>query len=206
MIPQGAFLAKIDLKAAYRKVPVHPQDHYLLGIPGRTRYSATRSFFWSEICPIIFNAVVDTLAWAMLCVGIPEFVHYLDGFLFWAPDYLPCSLMLETAARLSARLGPPVEHSKVEGPATTLTFLGIEIDTVSRELRLPRLKLARLKDTVEHWATRHSMTKHQLEVLIGQLNDAAQVVPTGHPFLRNLLDAKSLLSKPRHFMRAAVLT
>ena len=32
MIPQGAFLAKIDLKAAYRKVPVHPQDHYLLGI------------------------------------------------------------------------------------------------------------------------------------------------------------------------------
>ena len=162
--------------------------------------------FWSEICPIIFNAVVDTLAWAMLCVGIPDFVHYLDSFLFWAPDYPPCSLVLETAARLSARLGPPVEHSKVEGPATTLTFLGIEIDTVSRELRLPRLKLARLKDTVEHWATRHSMTKHQLEVLIGQLNDAAQVVPTGHPFLRNLLDAKSLLSKPRHFMRAAVLT
>ena len=87
----------------------------------------------------------------------------------------------------------------MEGPAATLTFLGIEIDTVSRELRLPRLKLARLKDTVEHWATKCSMTKHQLEVLIGQLNDAAQVVPTGRPFLRNLLDAKSLLSKPRHF-------
>ena len=43
------------------------------------------------------------------------------------------------------------------------------------------------------------MTKHQLEVLIGQLNDAAQVVPTSCPFLRNLLVAKSLLSKPHHF-------
>ena len=148
---------------------------------------------------LVFNAVIDALAWAMLCVGIPDLVHYLDGFLFWAPDYLTCSLTLETAARLSARLGPPLEHSKVEGPATTLTFLGIEIDTVSRELRLLRLKLARLKDTVEHWATRCSMTKHQLKVLIGQLNDTAQVVPTGHPFLRNLLVAKSLLSKPRHF-------
>ena len=41
--------------------------------------------------------------------------------------------------------------------------------------------------------------KAQLEVLIGQLNDAAQVVSTGRPFLRNLLDAKSLLSKPQHF-------
>ena len=32
MIPKGAFLAKIDLKAAYRKVLVHPEDQYLIGI------------------------------------------------------------------------------------------------------------------------------------------------------------------------------
>ena len=127
--------------------------------------------------------------------GYPRPFHYPDDFLFLAPDYLTCSLTLETAAHLPARLGLPVEPSKVEGPATTLTFFGIEVDTVSRELRLPRLKLTRLKATVEHWATRHSMTKHQLEVLIGQLNDAAHVVSTGHPFLRNLLDAKSLHSK-----------
>ena len=137
----------------------------------------------------------------MLCLGIPDLVHYLDNFLFWAPDYLTCSLMLETAARLSARLGLPVEPSKAVGPTTSLTFLSIEVDTVSRELRLPRLKLAKLKDTVEHWASRRSTTKHQLEVLFGQLNDAAQVVPTGRPFLRNLLDAKSSLSKPHHSTR-----
>ena len=117
--------------------------------------------FGLRSAPIIFNAVADALAWAMLCVGIPDLVHYLDDFLFWAPDYLTCSLTLETAARLSARLGLPVEPSKVEGPATSLTFLGIEVDTVSRELRLPRLKLARLKDTVEHWKSGRSMTKHQ---------------------------------------------
>ena len=202
MIPQGAFLAKIDLKAAYRKVPVHPEDQYLLGISWKDQIFCDRVLpFGLRSAPIIFNAVADALAWAMLCVGIPDLVHYLDDFLFWAPDYLTCSLTLETAARLSARLGLPVEPSKVEGPATSLTFLGIEVDTVSRELRLPRLKLARLKDTVEHWATRRSMTKHQLEVLIGQLNDAAQVVPAGRPFLRNLLDAKSSLSKPHHFTR-----
>ena len=110
--------------------------------------------FGLRSAPIIFNAVADALAWAMLCVGIPDLVHYLDDFLFWAPDYLTCSLTLETAARLSARLGLPVEPSKAEGPTASLTFLGIEVDTVSRELRLSRLKLARLKDTMEHWASR----------------------------------------------------
>ena len=51
-----------------------------------------------------------------------------------SPDYLTCSLTLETAACLSARLGLPVEPSKVEGPATTLTFLGIEVDTFQESL------------------------------------------------------------------------
>ena len=109
MIPQLAFLAKIDLKAAYRKVPVHPEDQYLLGISWNDQIFCARSFLSA---PIIFNAVADALAWAMLCVGIPDLVHYLDDLLFWAPDYLTCSLTLETAARLSARLGLPVEPSK----------------------------------------------------------------------------------------------
>ena len=160
-ILQGAFLAKIDLKAAYRKVPVHPQDHYLLGISWKDQIFCDKVLpFGLRSVPIIFNAVADALAWAMLCVGIPGLVHYLDDFLFWASDYLTCSLTLETVACLSARLGLPVEPSKVEGPPTTLIFLSIEVDTVSREHKLPRLKLARLKDTVEHWATRCSMTKH----------------------------------------------
>ena len=45
MIPQGAFLAKIDLKAAYRKVPVHPEDQYRLGISWKDQIFCTRSFF-----------------------------------------------------------------------------------------------------------------------------------------------------------------
>jgi len=39
----------------------------------------------------------------------------------------------------------PIEQSKLEGPDTCLTFLGIEIDTVKLQLRLPRKKLADLK-------------------------------------------------------------
>ena len=42
------------------------------------------------------------------------------------------------------------------------------------------------------------MTKHQLDVLVGLLLDAAQVVPAGRP---QLIDAKSELKKASHFTR-----
>jgi len=29
---RGAFLTKADIKEAYRMLPVHPQDHHLLGV------------------------------------------------------------------------------------------------------------------------------------------------------------------------------
>lgn len=34
--------------------------------------------------------------------------------------------------------GAPVEEEKCEGPATTLPFLGMELDTVKLEIRLPQ--------------------------------------------------------------------
>ena len=40
---------------------------------------------------------------------------------------------------------------KVEGSSTCLVFLGILIDTVRGELRLPLDKLTRLRDRVKEW-------------------------------------------------------
>ena len=31
-VGQGALLAKLDIKAAYRNIPVHPGDRHLLGM------------------------------------------------------------------------------------------------------------------------------------------------------------------------------
>lgn len=50
-----------------------------------------------------------------------------------------------TTAALSDQLGFPVALSKLEDPATSLTFLGIEIDSVKEELHLPQSKMSALK-------------------------------------------------------------
>ena len=56
---------------------------------------------------------------------------------------------LGTALKLCEELGVPIAAHKTEGPSTVITFLGIEVDTVDRVLRLPEEKLQRLQREVE---------------------------------------------------------
>jgi hypothetical protein len=89
----GAFMAKLDLRSAYRMVPVHSSDQHLLGVRwGSASYCDAALPFGLRSAPIIFNSIADALAWAMKCRGIENVVHYLDDFLFWsneAPQSLP---------------------------------------------------------------------------------------------------------------------
>ena len=75
-----AELVKIDLRNAYRIIPVHPQDHHLLAISweGETYIVP----FGLRSAPKIFSTVADMLAWALHCSGIRHQIHYLDDFLF----------------------------------------------------------------------------------------------------------------------------
>ena len=59
---KGALLAKFDLKAAYRNVPVHPDDRWLFGMLWEDQlYVDTVLPFGLRSAPIIFNAVADAL-------------------------------------------------------------------------------------------------------------------------------------------------
>ena len=70
------------------------------------------------------------------------------------------------------------EHNR-EGPCTQLTFLGIEIDTVSGHLHLPTDKLDRLRRLLGQWKDRKVCTRRELESLVGSLNHACKVVNPG---------------------------
>ena len=68
---RGAVLAKLDLKKAYHMVPVHPDDHVLLGIRWATDvYIDTALPFGIHSAPKIFSAVADVLAWVLHCKGV----------------------------------------------------------------------------------------------------------------------------------------
>jgi hypothetical protein len=56
----------------------------------------------------------------------------------------------------------------MEGPTTSIVFLGILIDSVRGELRLPE-KLGRLRGQITEWLHRKRCTKRELLSIAGQL-------------------------------------
>jgi len=128
-------------------VPVHPDDHHLLGVSWKGHTFVDRALpFGLCSAPKTFNAVADFIAWVLHQHGIAHQLHYLDDFLFLGAPYSnEAATALETVLRVLRMLGIPVAVHKTEGPATSLIFLGIMIDTHTFELRLPEEKLARLQ-------------------------------------------------------------
>ena len=127
----GTQLVKLDIKDAYRIIPVHPADHHLLGISWRGRVYVDRALpFGLRSAPNFFSAVADVIAWVLYQQGIEFHIHYLDDFLLLgAPDSKQAAEALATIVRMFHVLGIPIASHKTEGPTTALGFLGILIDT-----------------------------------------------------------------------------
>ena len=187
---RGALLAKIDVEAAYRLIPVHPQDRVLQAVQWENKiYVDPMLPFGLRSAPKVFNAIADALEWIIHQQGVAFCKHYLDDFIVAGPPHSQdCQLALETLDRVCSRLGIPLAQHKREGPTTCLTFLGIEIDSSGGELRLPRDKLQRLVALLETWGDRRACTLKELESLIGHLNHACKVIRPGRSFLRRMID------------------
>ena len=200
---QHTLLVKIDLKDAYRIVPVHPGDHHLLGIAWQGCTYIDRCLpFGLRSAPKLFSAVSDALAWAFMCAGIHGQVHYLDDFLlFGGPHSSEASENLHLALQVCRQLGIPVATHKTEGPSTVLTFLGILVDSSHMELRLPTDKLHRLQSLVSAWARKRTCVRKELESFIGHLSHAATVVRQGRTFLRELFILLHVARSPHHHVR-----
>ena len=78
--------------------------------------------------------------------------------------------------------------NKLEGPATSLTFLGIELDTERMVLRLPLEKIIELRALLTQWQPRRYSRKRDLKSLVGKLQHASKVIRPGRTFLRRMFD------------------
>ena len=200
---RGALLAKLDIKSAYRLVPVHPSDRPLLGMAWHDEvYVDTRLPFGLRSAPKIFTAVADALEWGIRQRGVRFVGHYLDDFAtFGPPDSPECQENVRTIMDTCKELGVPLAPEKQEGPTTKLTLLGIEINTEDATLALPPAKLLRLQQDVARWDTNKSCTRKELESLLGTLQFACRVIPAGRSFLRRMIALLSQVKSAHHHIR-----
>ena len=175
---QGALLAKMDIRQAYRNIPVAPEDKPLLGLRwnGHTYIDQVLPFGLRST-PMIFSAIADGLLWIMQKKGVSWAIHYIDDFLtMGAPLTGQCLKNTLIMQSVCDDAGLPMEPSKSVGPTTSLVFLGIQIDSDKGELRLPDEKLTELQELITTWRGCKACRKRELLSLIGSLSHACKVV------------------------------
>ncbi|KAM9319605.1 uncharacterized protein PAF06_003991 [Gastrophryne carolinensis] len=165
----GALMAKTDIEAAFRLLPVHPESVYLLGCFFEGGYYVDRC----------------------LPMGCSISCSYFEA----------CELILASMLEVFRGFGVPVAHEKTEGPASSIKFLGIEIDTVEGVCRLPADKVQDLETGLEGILGLRKIRLKQLQSVLGKLNFACRVLPMGRVFMRRLSLATVGIKEPHHFIR-----
>ena len=80
-IAELAMMAKLDVKSAFRIIPVSPQDRILLGMKWEDKLYVDRVLpFGLRSAPRIFSAVADAIQFGAIVRGVKNITHYLDDF------------------------------------------------------------------------------------------------------------------------------
>ena len=109
----------------------------------------------------------------MSCRGFTIVAYMdLDDFLI-CESKDRCRLALNTLVHLLRKLRFMINWLKVVDPTTSITFLGIEIDSSTMELRLPADKLSLLRLELDDFKVRKRASKKELQSLAGKLNWAS---------------------------------
>jgi len=198
----GSLMGKMDIKSAFRLLPVHPDDFSLLG------FRIGQYFFFDKCMPMgcaiscaIFEKFSTFLEWAVKCVNPSSNIdHYLDDFFFAGrAGTAECSVSMHHFSDLCLDLGVPLAKNKTVGPTTVLQFLGLEIDSINRRIRMCEIlreKLIKIKECKK-------ATLRDFQSLAGSLNFCSRAIPVARAFIRRFYDVMATVSKPHHFIRVS---
>ena len=98
------------------------------------------------------------------------------------------------------RLNIPLSKKKTVGPYTTLEYLGIILDTVKMEARLPHDKVERISSFIANFMNRRSVKKRELLQLLGHFNFAARVIIPGRSFVTYLINLSTTVNNLNYYV------
>ena len=205
LIQFGYYMAKIDLKSAYRSVKIDSESQQFTGMKWcfnadqePTYLVDERLPFGSKASPSIFHRITQAVKRIMQERFGTKLVVFLDDFLIISPSKEDCNIHMSRLISLLRSLGFSINWSKVCPPSTKMVFLGIEIDSCTMQLKLPADKVQEYCAYLVSFLQKTCASKRQLQSVAGKLNFAAQVVRGGRCYLRRLLTAINYLKQGHH--------
>lgn len=197
---RNAWLAKADIKSAFRLLPVSPLDYELLG------FTFDGLFYFDKCMPMgcaiscsLFEKFSSFLEFHVKgAAGSSLVTHYLDDFLFVGPSASDCNKLLRVFTRACGSLGVPLAQEKTEGPVQSITYLGLEIDALHAQVKVPADKVRAMIAKITAVLSHRKITLVALQSLVGSLNFLCRAISPGRAFLRRLISLSKGITQP-HF-------
>lgn len=202
----GAYMAKVDLKWAYRSIPICKEHQTLTGLQwtfhgdtAPTTLVDTALGMGARKSPAHFNRITQAIKRSMVRRNF-HCHAYLDDFLVHDVSREKCALAIKTLITLLRSLGLYIAWPKISGVTQKLVYLGIEIDTLGNQLSLDPDKIKTTMDKLNASTIRKRVSRKQVEKLCGSLIWACNVIPCGKVYVNCHFQALRSLKAPNHKM------
>jgi hypothetical protein len=184
----GCWYGKLDLSNCFLSFPLHPavRRYFCFRFDGRL-YQFTHMPFGLSTAPRVCTQLLSVVNYALTKAGIHD-VRYLDDFFLIGSSQAETAAQLTAAQSIITRFGLIVNHDKTEGPSQSLSFLGVQLDSVSQTVSCTPARVTELTTLLHSLRRQRVITRQLAESLIGKLSFAAKVLPGARPFMRRMLD------------------
>jgi hypothetical protein len=193
VLTPGTHLAKIDLRAFFRHVPLDPADWPLVGFrwDGQIMLDTRLNFGQRNASEVAdrFGALVERyIARTAEALASCHIFRVSDDWLLEARSHADCDAIWRHAMRVLEEFGFVVNRlpGKSVAPCQCLTWCGLEYDTAAMTVRLPADKLRKAADCVLRCRQAASITRRELDSLFGYLQFCSAVVFGGRAFLHGV--------------------
>ncbi len=95
----------------------------------------------------------------------------------------------------------PISEEKTVRPTTVLVFLGLEIDSIAMQVRIPIEKVNEIVQLIHTFLSKKSVTLREMQSLLGSLNFMCRAIVPGRPFCRRLIDVTCGIKCPHYHIR-----
>lgn len=185
----GSYMSTVDISRAYKNFRSDPLDWPLLCANwGNNYYCDITMPFGARASSLHMQSAANAIVYALEQKGVYARV-YLDDIITLSADKEAALAHHDIVIQLLTRLGLPIARDKIQTPARAVEWLGININTLDMTISIPHKKVQDTLIAVKKYKKRRSMSKRELQSLIGRLIHVAKCVSPARLFVSRLLDA-----------------
>ena len=180
---QGCYMAKGNVKSAFKLAPIKFEDLECLGIFFEGKFYVDLTLpFGSSISCAIFEDISTLIHWIFEQQTRKPFLHYLDNYFMCFRTLQGCWVAYKGMQAVAGNIGLPLSPEKLVPPTQCLTFLGMGIDSVKMIIIVPQDKKLDIFKHLKRVLAASKVLARDLQSLAGKLNFITKAVPQGRAF------------------------